>query len=53
MNFKMVLLDPREIGFYINDEDRLTGFIESLKGAFEISPNQVLINQNVEISFSN
>ena len=43
--FQNGALDPREIGFYINDEDRLTGFIESLKGAFEISSNQVLINQ--------
>jgi len=43
--FQNGALDPREIGFYINDEDRLTGFIESLKEAFEISPNQVLINQ--------
>jgi len=43
--FQNSALDPREIGFYINDEDRLTGFIESLKAAFEISPNQVLINQ--------
>src|SRR5690554_7565844 len=43
--FQNGALDPREIGFYINDEDRLTGFIESLKDAFEISPNQGLINQ--------
>jgi hypothetical protein len=43
--FQNGALDPREIGFYITDEDRLTAFIESLKEAFEISPNQVLINQ--------
>src|SRR5690606_3548564 len=43
--FQNGALDPREIGFYIYDEDRLTGFIESLKDAFEISTNQVLINQ--------
>lgn len=43
--FQNGALDPREIGFYIYNEDRLTAFIESLKESFEISPNQVLINQ--------
>lgn len=43
--FRNGVLDPREIGFYLNDEDRLTAFIESLKKAFEISSNQVLVNQ--------
>jgi len=44
-DFQNGALDPREIGFYINNEDRLTGFIEALKEEFEISTNQVLINQ--------
>ncbi len=43
--FQNGVLDPREIGFYINNEDRLTAFIESLKKTFEISSNQVLVNQ--------
>lgn len=43
--FQNGVLDPREIGFYINNEDRLTSFIESLKKTFEISANQVLVNQ--------
>ena len=36
-DFQNGALDPREIGFYINNEDRLTGFIEALKEEFEIS----------------
>lgn len=45
--FQNGALDPREIGFYINNQDRLTGFIESLKKSFSISKNPVLINQKV------
>jgi len=45
--FQNSALDPREIGFYIDNQDRITGFIESLKEQFSISTNQVLINQRV------
>ncbi|MBI1493636.1 toll/interleukin-1 receptor domain-containing protein [Halocynthiibacter styelae] len=36
-------IDPREIGFFLNDEDRVTQFIESLRGPFKVTDNQVLI----------
>src|SRR5690606_20619367 len=49
--FQNGALDPREIGFYINDEDRLFSFIESLKSLFSISSNQVLINQKCKEFF--
>lgn len=41
-------LDPREIGFYINNEERLISFIELLRKSFEISNNPVLIHQKVK-----
>lgn len=41
-------LDPREMGFYINDEERLISFIELLRKSFEISNNRVLIHQKVK-----
>jgi hypothetical protein len=40
-------LDPREIGFFINNEERLISFIELLRKSFEISNNPVLIHQKV------
>lgn len=43
-NFRNGALDPREIGFFINDEDRVTEFIESLRVNFAITPKQVVIN---------
>jgi len=42
------VLDPREIGFYIDNEERLTAFIESLKISFGISAGIVLVNQKVK-----
>jgi hypothetical protein len=36
-SFRNGALDPREIGFYINNEDRLTEFIESLRANFPIT----------------
>lgn len=45
--FQNGALDPREIGFFINNQDRITGFIESLKDQFNISNNPVIINQKV------
>lgn len=45
--FQNGALDPREIGFYINNQDRLTAFLDSLKKSFTISTNPVVINQKV------
>jgi len=41
-------LDPREIGFFINNEERLISFIELLRKSFEISNKPVLIHQKVK-----
>ncbi|MBN3584827.1 toll/interleukin-1 receptor domain-containing protein [Algoriphagus aestuarii] len=52
-------IDPREIGFYIDNHDKVIAFIESLRSDFAISSNQVLINQKIRFfletikSFSN
>jgi hypothetical protein len=45
--FQNGALDPREIGFYINNQDRLILFIESLKTHFAITTNPVLIYQKI------
>ncbi|WCT13091.1 toll/interleukin-1 receptor domain-containing protein [Mucilaginibacter jinjuensis] len=47
-DFQNGALDPREIGFYINNENKLLAFIESLKTSFSITNNSVLINQKVK-----
>lgn len=47
-NFRNGALDPREIGFYINDEDRVTEFIDSLREDFSITTNTVLLNRKRE-----
>lgn len=41
-------LDPRKIGFYINDKNRLISFIETLSKTFNTETNFVLINQKIE-----
>ena len=41
-------IDPREIGFYIDNRERLTAFIESLKTSFSIAPSLVLVNQKID-----
>lgn len=46
--FQSGALDPREIGFFINNEERLISFIELLRKSFEISNHAVLINQKVK-----
>ena len=53
--FQNGALDPREIGFYINNENKVLSFIESLKTTFSIANNPVLINQKVRnfIAFIN
>ena len=46
--FQSGVLDPREIGFYINDEDRILSFVQLLSYYFEITKNTVLISQSVK-----
>lgn len=46
--FKSGALDPRSIGFFVDDEDRVTEFIESLRDGFSIVERPVLINQAVK-----
>lgn len=41
-------LDPREIGFYINDEERILSFIHLISEDFEISKNHIIISQSVK-----
>lgn len=45
--FQNSALDPREIGFFINNQGRLIAFIESLKRYFSISTNPVLVHQRI------
>jgi len=46
--FQNGALDPREIGFFINNENKLISFIEQLKTHFDITKNPVLINQKIK-----
>lgn len=46
-------IDPREIGFYIDNHDKLIAFIESLRINFSISKNPVLINQKIRLFIEN
>jgi len=46
--FQNGALDPREIGFKINDEDRVLSFIQMLSKNFDITSSAVLISQNVK-----
>src|SRR5690554_5039567 len=46
--FQNGALDPREIGFYINDKDRILSFIQLLSEDFEITKNHILISQSVK-----
>ena len=46
--FREGAIDPREIGFYINDEDRLFSFIQHLDTYFNISKKPVIINQKIK-----
>jgi len=46
-NFQNGVLDPREMGFYINDNDRLIEFVESIKKDFDLNANQVLTNRKI------
>lgn len=46
--FRSGALDPNEIGFRLNDKDRLLSFIEMLKVDFDISNHHVIISQSVD-----
>ncbi|MGQ7869610.1 toll/interleukin-1 receptor domain-containing protein [Sunxiuqinia sp. sy24] len=41
-------IDPREIGFFINNESRIISFIDSLREFFNVTQNNALINQKVK-----
>lgn len=46
--FQSGALDPREIGFYITNEERVLSFLHLLSKDFEISKNHVIISQSVK-----
>lgn len=46
--FQSGALDPREIGFHINDEERVLSFIQLLSTSFQLSSNSILISQSVK-----
>ncbi|AFU69553.1 TIR_2 superfamily protein [Psychroflexus torquis ATCC 700755] len=45
--FQNGAIDPREIGFYINNNDKLIAFIDSLRTDYNVTTNPVLINQKI------
>ena len=45
--FQNGAIDPREIGFYLNDQERLLSFIELIQKYFTITNNRVLVSQKV------
>lgn len=47
-NFKNGAIDPREIGFFINNKEKLINFVEILKEKFSIKPQPVLVNQKID-----
>ncbi|RYJ39311.1 TIR_2 superfamily protein [Flavobacterium anhuiense] len=46
--FQSGALDPREIGFYINDEERILSFLQLISEDFEISKSHIIISQSVK-----
>ncbi len=40
-------LDPREIGFYITNEERILSFLQLISEDFEITKNHIIISQSV------
>jgi hypothetical protein len=46
--FQNGAIDPREIGFYIDDEERLLSFLHHLDKYFSVSKNPILINQKIK-----
>lgn len=47
-NFKNGALDPREMGFFVNDKDRLTEFAEFIKNDFKLTTKQILVNRKID-----
>ncbi|MGN7986472.1 MULTISPECIES: toll/interleukin-1 receptor domain-containing protein [Pedobacter] len=47
-SFQSGAIDPREIGFFINDEDRLTQFCQMLEKYFSITTNYVILAQRIK-----
>lgn len=45
--FQNGAIDPREIGFYIDNFDKLIAFIDSLRTDYNVTKNPVLINQKL------
>lgn len=45
--FQNGALDPREMGFKINNTDRILEFVESLKEHYDISNNAVFVSQKI------
>lgn len=46
-------INPREIGFYIDNHDKLIAFVESLRMDFGISSNHVSISQKIRLFLEN
>jgi hypothetical protein len=46
--FQSGALDPREIGFYISDEERILSFIEMLSKDFDVTKSHILISQSIK-----
>lgn len=46
--FQSGALDPREIGFYITDEERILSFIALLSENFEITKSHIIISQSIK-----
>ncbi|MNQ82776.1 hypothetical protein D3C85_978370 [compost metagenome] len=46
--FQSGALDPREIGFYIDDEERILSFLQLISEDFEISKSHIIISQSVK-----
>jgi hypothetical protein len=45
--FQNGAIDPREIGFYMDDQERLLTFVDLLKDYFTVSKNSVIIHQAI------
>ncbi len=45
--FRNGAIDPRQIGFYIDNFDKLIAFIDSLRTDYNVTQNQVLISQKI------
>lgn len=46
--FQSGALDPREIGFYITDEERILSFLELISEDFDISKSHIIISQSIK-----